>query len=278
MGMRCSGERWLSWFGDHLCKRVEQLARCGCQLTGQRAQRTSWGGPLASPQRFNSNVPAGWNAPATRVQTALEEAKRSTRTHARTRAHAHMHKQCWSPSGDARRSGDGSQAQVLTKTGGIKAGGQLAAATRARDRSWWPVRCSRHCALSAPGKGGNRVCTRLSSSTQWLWSGEGNKGRLCFKRIPRGGQAKRASGGEKPTEPAAGKPLRLSGRHLEQQRRVPEQELPAHSAADHLKWASFAAIDQVSSAGPVPRSSRCRSTLWGGGWLASLSRQRLGMS
>jgi hypothetical protein len=31
---------------------------------------------------------------------------------------------------------------------------------------------------------------------QWLWSEEGNKGKLCFQRIPRGDQAKRALWGQ----------------------------------------------------------------------------------
>jgi hypothetical protein len=43
---------------------------------------------------------------------------------------------------------------------------------------------------------GNRICTRLSSWTQWLWSEEDNKGGLCFQRDPRRIQAKRASGNE----------------------------------------------------------------------------------
>jgi hypothetical protein len=64
---------------------------------------------------------------------------------------------------------------------------------------------------------------------------------LCFQRISRGDQAKRALWGQMLTEPAAGKPPHGSGRHLGQQRRVLEQELPACSAADHLNGLSIAA-------------------------------------
>jgi hypothetical protein len=95
-----------------------------------------------------------------------------------------------------------------------------------------------HAATKVPQvKDPNRVCTRLSSWTQWLGSGGNNKGGLHFQRDPGGIQAKRASENRKLTEPAPGKPPCGSGRHLGQQSEFQGQELLGCSAANHSKGA-----------------------------------------
>jgi hypothetical protein len=108
------------------------------------------------------------------------------------------------------------------------------------------------------------VCTRLSSFAQWLGPEEGQQRRVELPEMSKRDPSQEGLWGQNRTEPAAGWPPRGSGRHPGQQGRVPKEELPACSAADHLNGLPVAVIDESQVARLVPAVKHCRPALRGG--------------
>jgi hypothetical protein len=110
-------------------------------------------------------------------------------------------------------------------------------------------------------------CTRLSSFAQWLGPEEGQQWRVELPEDLERRSIQKGLWGQNDTEPAAGQPPRGSGRHPAHQRRVPEEELPAHSTADHLNGLPIA-VDRSSQLWDRSLQSIDVGPLCEGGWLA----------